>query len=191
MSGIATAMNEICRNKSIVNSIQFISSILLRYMLFIDIVLHTFIIFLIQSALYMFFISELEQNEVNKLIAKKINCLLYNTNPDYVKQLQTYLPNIDFPQTCVSYDNANWITIIVISIITYLFLVIISILFVKLYYPETNITYLVIKNIVFFTFIGLIEYYFFINVVIKYNVVFFSDIENTTFLTFKTGKVQS
>jgi len=160
-------------------------------MLFIDIVLHTFIIFLIQSALYMFFISELEQNEVNKLIAKKINCLLYNTNPDYVKQLQTYLPNIDFPQTCVSYDNANWITIIVISIITYLFLVIISILFVKLYYPETNITYLVIKNIVFFTFIGLIEYYFFINVVIKYNVVFFSDIENTTFLTFKTGKVQS
>ena len=191
MSGIATAMNEICRNKSIVNSIQFISSILLRYMLFIDIVLHTFIIFLIQSALYMFFISELEQNEINKLIAKKINCLLYNTNPDYVKQLQTYLPNIDFPQTCVSYDNANWITIIVISIITYLFLVIISILFVKLYYPETNITYLVIKNIVFFTFIGLIEYYFFINVVIKYNVVFFSDIENTTFLTFKTGKVQS
>lgn len=160
-------------------------------MLFLDIVLHTFLIFTIQGLLYIFYISKIESDEASKLIAHRVQCQLYKMNPQYISSLQYYLPGIQFPQTCVAYDNKNWQTIIIIIVTGFFFFVMMCIFITKLYYPDVSIGETVFKNFAIFAVIGAIEYYFFIFIVLKYNTISINDVENAALNTLKTGAVQS
>lgn len=160
-------------------------------MLALDIVFHTFFIFAIQSFLYIFIIGKLETKTVSNIVASNLKCLLYKYNPQYLSSLTAILPYIDLPQTCVSYDNSNWVKIIFISVALYFAFVIISILLVKLYFPDVNIWLILFKNFVIFSIIGIIEYFFFINIVLNYSELSFNDIQHSALQTLKTGQVQT
>jgi hypothetical protein len=162
-------------------------------MLVLDILYHTFLIFLIQSLLYITLFADLETYYISKLIVSNIKSNINN----YIKEedqsdiLYKILKQMNLPETCIESNNHDWKLIVLILIITYLFIVITGTLIVYIYYPKTNILETIIINLIIFAFLGGIEYLFFINIIMNYTDVSLADIQSSVVETIKTGKVIS
>lgn len=158
-------------------------------MLFLDIIYHTFFIFLVQSLLYLLVFIKIETNAITNLISKSLKCYLYNIDNNYYQKLKILLDFIPLPKTSVENDNNNWKKMVILIIIIYGIFVILSSIIITIYFPKVSVFEMLLKNIIIFMIIAIIEYMFFMNVIRYYTEVNIDDIKEAAFETIKTGKV--
>lgn len=146
--------------------------------LLISIVYHVFYIFLVQGLLYLFYASQLEKTVVNNFIADKLYDAI-SQSPDLKALAQVVLPLVRFPQTCITYDNANWRHFLYMFLIIAFLVTLTMSLIMYILTPEVPILHIAMWNLAIFAIIAVVEFIFFKSVIMNYSEVSIKDILDT------------
>lgn len=153
--------------------------------LFVSIVYHVFYILLVQGLLYIFYASHVEKELVNKFIALQIAKKL-NQDPSVRDLARVVLPLLRFPQTCVHYENKHWRESLWMFLVLAFLVVVVVSLGVNMVAPEVPVIGLAVWNLAIFVIIGVFEFFFFKQVVLKYSEVSLKDMLETIRLALQT-----
>ena len=144
----------------------------------INSLLHITILFCFLSILFVFIISKLTRetitNELNKEIEDIIGNQIKNISPEFKTALNkipySKLKNVYSEESEYVRINNKWLLSVIISINIILFTILIFFIVVLKYSCDQSIPIfkILIENIILFSFIGMVEYKFFINIASKY-----------------------
>jgi len=154
-----------------------------KYNILYDASIHGVILFCFWTAFFLYFVSKMMSTYINSMMTSAINNNMTNIlnnleqnsgiNIDSLKQyipFNNLIKSFNTPDP-TSQNNNAWITRLSVQMsLFFLFGLIIMVIFVK-YICGINIDIklLIIQNAIIFAFVGLIEYFFFTRVAMKYN----------------------
>lgn len=141
--------------------------------LIISILVHVLILFTFLSLFFFFFVSKIEertfQNEMGDMIDDNMKKIL---TPDIKNYLSQYTPVLQKVQSLYSepdryvQENNRWIKISAIFVVVFLLSIITTILIFQC--SHISMGGIISENIVTFLCIGIVEYWFFTNIAIKW-----------------------
>ena len=146
----------------------------------LDIMIHTVILFTFLAAFFFFYISKIEQKAFEDEIANLIDDnlgpaiadnkdLLYPIVMPIKPMLKQFQNSYIKPDRYITESNKLIKFTAVFVILLLLCTILTIILTVKLDCGKTvNITHIILENIVVFIFVGIVEFWFFTNIAIKY-----------------------
>jgi hypothetical protein len=146
----------------------------------LDIMIHTTILFTFLAAFFFFYISKIEQNafqdEIGNLVDDNLSDIIKNNRPilnpilSPVKPLLKQFENsYSKPDRYVTENNKLIKFAAIFVIILLLCTILTIILTVKLDCGKnTSVGHIIVENIIVFIFVGMVEFWFFTNIAIKY-----------------------
>jgi hypothetical protein len=137
-------------------------------MLYLDILYHVFLILTILGAVFVFWGSNLEKEMVNQIIVDLIKKEIKHIPLSIPANVQKKLIETGIPSQCYTQRNIS-LFLILLSIFIVL-LVATVLITIHAYYTSvpSEVTTVIIKNIVIFVFVALFELVFFSVVVLQY-----------------------
>ena len=143
--------------------------------LFYSIYLHSFLLFCFLTIFFWLVISKVEKESINSQMVDSINKSFKNINKSAIEQMfssdvENYLMQYYQGTDITVQNNNNNLLVFNIAFIVILFIGLILSIFVKYKLCKSKISFtkIIIENIIILILIGIIEYYFFMNIASKY-----------------------